>query len=94
LQNDWTPVFTGVTTEIQFFHSFTGDEMKGDYVLELVDQSWAMPEKRFTHSPGYRGRDTEQGARGRGLESGWEGNDKAIVKRTFLRETSRNQRQD
>jgi hypothetical protein len=22
LQTDWTPVFTGVTAEIQFFHSF------------------------------------------------------------------------
>jgi len=24
LRTDWTPVFTGVTAEIQFFHSFGG----------------------------------------------------------------------
>jgi hypothetical protein len=29
LQTDWTPVFTGVTAEIQFFHSFRGTE--GDF---------------------------------------------------------------
>jgi hypothetical protein len=28
---DWTPVFTGVTNEFQFFHSFRGG--RGDFFL-------------------------------------------------------------
>ena len=30
LQTDWTPVFTGVTAEIQFFHSFQGITLEGE----------------------------------------------------------------
>jgi hypothetical protein len=29
LRTDWTPVFSGVTTQIQFFHSFGGQEGDG-----------------------------------------------------------------
>jgi hypothetical protein len=29
LRSDWTPVFTGVTNEFQFFHSFRGE--RGDF---------------------------------------------------------------
>jgi hypothetical protein len=31
LRTDWTPVFTGVTTQIQYFHSFGGYEGDGDF---------------------------------------------------------------
>ena len=30
LRTDWTPVFTGVTAEIQFFHTFGEGEGGGD----------------------------------------------------------------
>jgi len=55
-----------------------------------------MPEKWFPHLSGYRGWNTKHGHRGAGWRSfsGGEGNDKAIVKRIFIRETWRNQRQD
>jgi len=33
LQTDWTPVFTGVTTKIQFLHSFRG--IKEDFMMIL-----------------------------------------------------------
>ena len=34
LRIDWTPVFTGVTNEFQFFHSFRG--ARGDFCIQLI----------------------------------------------------------
>jgi hypothetical protein len=36
----WTPVFTGVTAEVQFFHTFGGEEGMGYLFDGLIMGHW------------------------------------------------------
>jgi hypothetical protein len=58
LRIDWTPVFTGVTNEFQFFHSFRGARgiFFGDLIGALADQLMSTFESLTINRPPTRNR--------------------------------------